>query len=254
MLPLVPGRSIARRRGARHFSFRLEVPACDTRLKLTTITRGTPLYRQDSLSNTRQVRATGEKGGAPPWSASTYAARLGILDLLEGSPMSDPSDIYNWRRLDCRITSSGQPSDAQLLEINNLGIRHIINLGLHSHERALPDEAASVANLGMTYIHIPVDFERPTEEDFNRFCTAMSEIGEAPVHIHCIVNARVTAFLYRYQRDVLGREEGLARALMNSIWRPGGVWARFIGDEASVGLPHRPPQETASAALHPKQT
>jgi protein tyrosine phosphatase (PTP) superfamily phosphohydrolase (DUF442 family) len=50
---------------------------------------------------------------------------------------------------------------------------HIINLGLHSHEKALPDEAASVSRLGMTYIHIPVDFQKPTDGDFDQFCSAM---------------------------------------------------------------------------------
>src|SRR6202163_868084 len=72
--------------------------------------------------------------------------------------MADPETIYNWRRLDDRITTSGQPSEPQLADIHALGIRHVINLGLHTHEKALPDEAASVSRLGMTYVHIPVDF------------------------------------------------------------------------------------------------
>ncbi|MGE0668899.1 MAG: protein tyrosine phosphatase family protein [Sphingomonadales bacterium] len=155
--------------------------------------------------------------------------------------MADPTHIHNWRRLDDRITTSGQPTEDQLTDIRDLGVTHVVNLALHSHEMALPDEAASVAALGMTYIHIPVEFERPTEDDFVRFCAAMTEIAGRPVHVHCIVNARVSAFLYRYRRDVLGREDSAARALMDSVWRPGGVWARFIGDDDSADLPHRPP-------------
>ena len=72
--------------------------------------------------------------------------------------MADPETIYNWRRLDDRITTSGQPTEQQLAEIRALGVRHSINLGLHSHEKALSDEAASVGRLGMTYIHMPVNF------------------------------------------------------------------------------------------------
>ena len=87
--------------------------------------------------------------------------------------MGDPETIYNWRRLDDRVTTSGQPTEQQLADIRALGVRHIINLGLHTHEKALPDEAASVTRLGMTYIHIPVDFQNPTDEDFTRFCSAM---------------------------------------------------------------------------------
>jgi len=110
-----------------------------------------------------------------------------------------------------------------------LGVRHIINLGLHTHEKALPNEAASVSRLGVTYIHIPVDFQNPTDEDFTRFCSAMEQLKEVRVHVHCIANYRVSAFLYRYRRDVLGTNEAQARADMEDVWHPEGVWVTFVG-------------------------
>ena len=58
--------------------------------------------------------------------------------------MADPEAIYHWRRLDDRITTSSQPTEPQLTDIHALGARYIVNLGLHTHEKALPDEAASV--------------------------------------------------------------------------------------------------------------
>jgi uncharacterized protein (TIGR01244 family) len=142
--------------------------------------------------------------------------------------MPDPDTIYNWRRLDERITTSGQPTEAQLADIQALGVRHIVNLGLHTHEKALPDEAASVGRLGMTYTHIPVDFQNPTEQDFAQFCSAMERLDDAPVHVHCIANYRVAAFLYRYRREVLGVDEAQARGDMEAIWHPDGVWAAFV--------------------------
>ena len=142
--------------------------------------------------------------------------------------MDDPETIYTWRRLDDRITTSGQPTEAQLADIHALGIRHIVNLGLHTHEKALPDEAGSVARLGMTYIHIPVDFQNPTDQDFEKCCSVMEQLKDVPVHVHCIANARVSAFFYRYRRDVLGMDEARARADMEEVWRPKGVWAEFV--------------------------
>jgi len=142
--------------------------------------------------------------------------------------MPDPETIYNWRRLDDRITTSGQPTEAQLADIQALGVGHIVNLGLHTSEKALPDEAASVSRLGMTYIHIPVDFQNPTDQDFEQFCSTMTQLKDVPVHVHCIANYRVSAFLYRYRRDVLGMDEPRARAEMEAIWQPDGVWATFI--------------------------
>ena len=153
--------------------------------------------------------------------------------------MSDPTHIAVWRRLDSQITTSGQPTEDDLEALSAVGVEHVINLALHTHERALPDEAGSVTALGMTYTHIPVAFDAPTDEDFIRFCTAMESVAEAKVHVHCIVNARVSAFLYRYRRDILGMDEQQARKEMESVWQPGGVWAAFIGDDDAIALPHR---------------
>lgn len=158
--------------------------------------------------------------------------------------MSDPTDIFAWLRLDERLTTSGQPTEDQLARLRAIGVEHVINLALHTHERALPDEAASVARLGMRYTHIPVEFDAPREGDFARFCDTMGALGNVRVHVHCIVNARVSAFIYRYRRDVLGIDEAEARKALEMIWRPGGVWAAFIGDENAVQLPHRPPRGT----------
>jgi protein tyrosine phosphatase (PTP) superfamily phosphohydrolase (DUF442 family) len=143
-------------------------------------------------------------------------------------PMADPESIYHWRRLGDRITTSGQPTEEQLAEIHALGVRHIVNLGLHTHEKALPDEAGSVSRLGMTYIHIPVDFQNPTDQDFQQFCAVMEQLKDVPVHVHCIANARVSAFFYRYRRDVLGMKEARARAEMEAVWQPKGVWVDFV--------------------------
>ena len=150
----------------------------------------------------------------------------------------DPTCVPNWRRIDDRITTSGQPSEAQLGEILELGVTTIINLGLHTHEQALPDETASVASLGMRYVHIPVPFDAPEDSHFDAFVAAMKESAGEKVHVHCIANMRVSAFLYRYQRDVLGLSAEQSRAIMDTLWRPGGVWATFVGDNSNVDQPH----------------
>ncbi len=142
--------------------------------------------------------------------------------------MTDPATITNWKRLSKRITTSGQPAESELGGIAALGVRTVINLALHTHEQALPDEAGSVAALGMAYVHIPVEFKQPTEADFQAFCAAMAAAKDAPVHVHCIMNWRVSAFFYRYRRDVEGVAEPLARADMEQIWQPDAVWTEFI--------------------------
>src|SRR5712671_6597121 len=168
-----------------------------------------------------------EKTRAGPIQRSTQGTPLKHV-AKQDTVMADPECIYNWRRLDDRITTSGQPTEEQLAGICALGVRHVVNLALHTHEKALPDEAASVSRLGMTYVHIPVDFQNPTEEDFEQFCAVMDQLKDVPVHVHCIANARVSAFFYRYRRDVLGMDETHARAEMEAVWQPKGVWVEFV--------------------------
>ena len=144
--------------------------------------------------------------------------------------MRDLTHLINWRRISDRITTSGQPSEAQLAELKELGVSHIINLGPHHNKGALDDEAKSVAALGMDYVYIPVKFGQPTEADFTAFCEAMAELEGKTLHVHCIYNARVSAFFYRYAKAGLGGSPDVAFQTMDSIWRPGSDWADFIGN------------------------
>mgnify|MGYP000509862503 CR=1 FL=1 len=153
--------------------------------------------------------------------------------------MRDLPEIINWRRLNGKVTLSGQPTEDQLKDIKEMGVSHVINLGPHSNKGALDDQTASMAALGMEYIYIPVDFDNPTDADFEAFCAAMDQVREHTIHVHCIYNARVSAFFYRYAKTGRGGSETDALVLMDGIWRPGGVWATFIGDSNAVDLPSR---------------
>ena len=148
-------------------------------------------------------------------------------------------EILNWRRWDARISLSGQPSETQLSDMRDLGVARVINLGPHSNKGALPGEAGTVAALGMAYVYIPVDFENPTEADYSAFCEAVAEAPESPLHVHCIYNARVSAFFYRYAVEGRGGDTKTAFTLMDGIWRPGGEWARFISKPGDADLPNR---------------
>ncbi|MEM0977620.1 MAG: protein tyrosine phosphatase family protein [Pseudomonadota bacterium] len=154
--------------------------------------------------------------------------------------MSQDTDILNFRRLDDRITLSGQPTEDQLAALAKDGVTHVINLGPHHNKGALDDEPGTVVSLGMDYIYIPVEFESPTDEDFTQFCSALEDLPTQRIHVHCIYNARVTAFFYRYAKSGRGRlDPSGAFEMMDGIWRPGNDWADFIDDPKAKGEPNR---------------
>lgn len=137
--------------------------------------------------------------------------------------------ILNYRQAGPRLATSGQPREEELAAIAAAGYGVIVNLALHDDPRyALADEAASVQALGLTYIHIPVRFDAPTEGDLAAFFAAMERFRDAKLWLHCAANKRVSAFLglYRHLRQGWPRDE--AFALLREIWEPDAVWSAFI--------------------------
>ena len=79
-------------------------------------------------------------------------------------------------------------------------------------------DAGGKAAAGLDYTHIPVPFDAPTLDHYRAF-TAALETAETPVHVHCIMNWRVSAFLCRWHRDN-GMADDAARAQMQLVWDP----------------------------------
>jgi uncharacterized protein (TIGR01244 family) len=153
--------------------------------------------------------------------------------------MDDPEDITAWQRIDGEVTTSGRIVATDVARLAALGVRHVINLALLDGEGALADEAAQMTEAGLAYSHVPVPFDAPDDTHFAAFVAAYNAAAR-PLHVHCIANMRVSAFLYRYHRDHLGMAEADARALMERVWSPDSgqdpllpaamlePWAKFI--------------------------
>jgi protein tyrosine phosphatase (PTP) superfamily phosphohydrolase (DUF442 family) len=139
------------------------------------------------------------------------------------------SDIYNYLPIDNLFSTSGQPSEAQFAVIREEGFETVINLAPTSVlENSVVNESEILAALGMRYIHIPVDFKKPTDDDFGKFTTALEGKDCRRVWVHCAANMRVSAFTYRYRRYVLGEDGEVANADLQKIWEPIGVWKAFL--------------------------
>src|SRR5687767_14582736 len=101
-------------------------------------------------------------------------------------------EIYNFRQVNERVMTGGQPTARQLRSAAEEGVRTVINLATLDPRYSLDDEAALVQSLGMRYVHIPVAWENPQESDFESFEQVMSQLGESKTLIHCAANFRVT--------------------------------------------------------------
>lgn len=130
----------------------------------------------------------------------------------------DPADIRNWQRRPDGITTSGKLEAADPARLAAIGVRHVVNLALDTHPEALAGEAALLAAEGIAYTHIPVPFDAPTLAHIAALAEAIAA-RPGPVHVHCIMNWRVTAFFYLIDRRA-GVPESEARARMAVVWNP----------------------------------
>jgi protein tyrosine phosphatase (PTP) superfamily phosphohydrolase (DUF442 family) len=143
----------------------------------------------------------------------------------------DPLDeIYHYEPVTEEIGSSGQPTRDQFKLIRDAGYGAVINLALADSDNAIPEEGSIVSGLDMRYCHIPVKFEAPTLGDLRTFFGVMRALEGEKVWVHCVVNARVSAFLYHYLRYEKHLDESQSRTALLERWEPqmDDVWRSFM--------------------------
>ena len=165
---------------------------------------------------------------------NTIKTSLGFLATMleKHTPLKFSKDtlegIYNFLPISDSISTSGQPTAKQFQLIRDAGYGSGINLAPQNGENALKDEAAVLRDIGLRYVHIPVDFTAPSEADFQQFIEAMDHHPTEKIWVHCAANMRVSAFIYRYRCEVLQADRAEAQRDLEKIWQPFGVWKEFV--------------------------
>jgi protein tyrosine phosphatase (PTP) superfamily phosphohydrolase (DUF442 family) len=149
---------------------------------------------------------------------------------LVSSAVAAVSDISNFREYSEQFASSGQPTKLQLQEIKDAGFERIVYIAFTSSGKAYDDEDERVKELGMDYIQIPVDWEKPTRSDFYAFAGVMQTGPTQKTLLHCQVNFRASAFSFLYRVVFDGVSVAEAKADMNSVWEPNETWVKLIFD------------------------
>ena len=145
------------------------------------------------------------------------------------------NDVINFFQITDTIGTGGQPSVSQLYDIAQDGYDVVINLATHNSENAIENEGSIVASLGMTYIHIPVPFEAPTPEHLRKFFGFMNGLSEEKIFVHCAVNARVSAFVFKYLTIERKMQAEKATTPLLAQWLPqmNLIWKNFLNIEKS---------------------
>ncbi len=105
----------------------------------------------------------------------------------------DLSTIRNYRRISDRVSTAGQPTVEGLEKVKAAGFKTVINFRQPTEYDAAA-EAAKLKELGLRYIHIPVVYREPKDEQADEFLRVMADPQIYPVFIHCTVSLRVGMF------------------------------------------------------------
>lgn len=138
------------------------------------------------------------------------------------------NNILNYIKINENISTAGQPTKEQLQLIKDENFEVVINLALSSATNALENEDKVVTELGMTYIHIPVDFEKPKLSDAKQFLLLLQAFDGKKVFVHCAKNYRVTAFIYLYHKHILNTHFDNIDLSIFEEWSPNKNWQNLM--------------------------
>lgn len=137
-------------------------------------------------------------------------------------------DVLNFLQISELVGTGGQPTADQFAGIKSAGYEVVVNLAMPDSTNALPNEAELVREQGMEYVRIPVVWEDPKDNDLDQFFDVMALHQERKVFVHCVLNWRVSSFVYLYRVIQQGIPMEVAGHSLHRIWKPDPIWSRFI--------------------------
>lgn len=165
------------------------------------------------------------------FAASLFCLLVGLLAAKTQAANSGESKGLNLlNRIDYSpsLTTSGQPTEAELALIAAAGYDRVIFLAFSNHPKAVAHEDDIARGLGLQFIHIPVEWDSPSPADFAAFAAVMQSHGSSRTLVHCEVNFRASVFGFLYQVLFAGADVDEALSQMQSIWVPNDTWEAFI--------------------------
>lgn len=154
---------------------------------------------------------------------------FGPLDAAAQTGPPPLESIRNYTRVSDDLASAGQIAYEQIPLLAEAGYDVVVNLAIADADRN-GEEGFRVVEAGLTYIHIPVDWQEPALEDLDLFFDVMEANADRKVFVHCFANMRASAFVYMYRTLVQGVSEEEAGATMSQVWDPWEVeqWGDLI--------------------------
>ena len=151
---------------------------------------------------------------------------MALLVAQSGAAADEPLAV-NFVGVDPMLATAGQPDAEALGTLGDQGYGLVVNLAPPGSRGSVPEEAGLIAGQGITYVNIPVDWQRPTHAEFELFSAIMGNAADRKVLVHCQMNMRASVFTFLYRAVHGGVPAEEAFEAVEAVWRPGEQWAAF---------------------------
>lgn len=138
------------------------------------------------------------------------------------------SQITNFLEISADLITGGMPTVEQLHLLKQAGVDLVINLAIENSASATPNEREILKELGIAYHNIPVVWEKPKISDLTDFFSLLENGNSKKVFVHCVLNMRVSVFVYLYYVTQKHLSPESAIHHLKKIWEPNAVWQTFI--------------------------
>ena len=144
------------------------------------------------------------------------------MPLIDETQKNELSALPNFRRVNDKVCTGGQPQLAHLEKLKAEGVKVIINLRPpNEHEGA--QEEAKAKELGLRYYNIPVVYLQPKDEQATEFLKLTDDLKSEQIFIHCAAAIRVGAFW-----------------MIRRVLRDGWTYEKALEEANEIGLRDRP--------------
>lgn len=138
-----------------------------------------------------------------------------------GAPAADNHDehsgpVMNYHRIDDRLVTGGHLVGDGLDELKAQGVKVVIDL----RDSPPKGEKEKLAEQGIQWINIPVEWDDPESVDFERFSEAMQAHEDDHILVQCGANYRASAMTYLYRVVVEQVDESVAGEDLYAVWNP----------------------------------
>ena len=154
--------------------------------------------------------------------ALLFAAAVTCLTAFNGDlPAADnhgehSGPVMNYHRIDQRLVTGGHLVDDGLAELQAQGVTVVIDL----RDKPPRGQKEKLAEQGIEWINIPIEWNDPETVDFERFSEAMQAHQGDHVLVQCAANYRASAMTYLYRVVVEQVDEDEAEKDLYAVWIP----------------------------------